>query len=60
MQKKKKNDDDAVNFVLAAMRRGRGWYEVKRIHGRRYVYWRWREGRHKRSMYLGLADDFRR
>lgn len=30
-----------------------GWLEIKTIKGYRYAYRRWRDGRHKRSRYLG-------
>lgn len=36
-------------------RRGGGWIETKVIHGRAYLYRRWREGGRKRSKYLGPA-----
>ena len=35
---------------------GDGWIEIKRIHGRAYLYRRWREGGRKRSKYLGPAQ----
>jgi hypothetical protein len=34
---------------------GQGWIEIKRIHGRAYLYRRWREDGRKRSKYLGPA-----
>jgi hypothetical protein len=32
------------------------WLEVRTINGRPYTYWRWREGKRKRSQYVGAGD----
>lgn len=34
---------------------GQGWIEIKEIRGRFYRYLRWRDGKVKRSKYLGKA-----
>jgi len=47
---------ESSSVTIAPKYRGaRGWVEVKVIHGHRYRYRRWYEGRCKRSQYLGKA-----
>lgn len=34
-------------------KKGHGWLERRKRKGRVYIYWRWRDGKIKRSRYLG-------